>query len=315
MRAAFGFITLFVMLGIVLPASAQVVPGTGTRVWHDNFEDEEWEYIANHPKSSHEQDNNVRLPGGISKNRLWAESSKRGHPDYIRRIETPCDGIQGSKGSMVMMTLESLIPNRKSYELGQDDFICRVPGSYSASSYPSATVRVYLPEFEKWEKNSAAASFGFRTTVTGSRPGKKKTGFFSFGGGTEREQSWPGIFIEHRSPADNKNLEKDEAQWVIRGSNSGDFRGPMITKNGWWTLGMSFSPDGKCHYYISEGVDNLTQADRIASTFPYSYKVEEVSGMFFNIFNKDDGKSWSTPWVIDDPAFYVGRGNVASRSR
>ena len=30
-----------------------------------------------------------------------------------------------------------------------------------------------------------------------------------------------------------------------------DFAGPHITTPGWWTLGMSFSPDGQVHYYAA----------------------------------------------------------------
>ena len=29
---------------------------------------------------------------------------------------------------------------------------------------------------------------------------------------------------------------------------------------------------------------------------------------FYDCFNRDDGRSWSTPFVIDDPTLYVVRG-------
>jgi len=293
----------------VVPTFAQspFVPGQGTRIWFDDFEDENWQYIANHPKSSHEQDENMRLPGGISKNKLWGESSKRGHPDYIRRVETPEGGINGSAGSLLMMTLHSSIPNRFSRELGQDDLICRVPGNHSVNSYPSAVTRVYLPNFDKWEQKAAAASFGFRATCTGSRKKQKGGGLFSFSS-TETEESWPGIFLEYR-PAPKGSDRSTEAQWIIRGSPSGDVRGPKVSVDqlGWWTIGMSFTPDGRCHYYISQGTEDLTQQDRVASYKPYNFTIETVSGMFFNVFNLDDGKSWSTPWIVDNPGFFVGR--------
>ncbi len=288
-------------------AQNPIVPGQGIRIWMDDLEDEDWEYIDNHPKSSHEQDNQIRLPGGISKNNLWAESSKRGHPDYIRRVETPEGGIEGSKGALLMMTLQSNIPFRASHKLGQDDLICRVPGSYSVRSYPSAITRVYLPPFEKWEQHAGAATFGFRTTCTGSREKRKGSGIFSYNS-TETEESWPGIFLEFR-PARAGTDEEPQAQWIIRGAPHGDVRGAKITADelGWWTIGMSFTPDGRCHYFISPGADDLTPQDLVASYFPYNYKIQTVHGMFFNIFNLDDGKSWSTPWIVDDPGFYVGR--------
>ncbi|EAQ79627.1 hypothetical protein [Blastopirellula marina] len=288
-------------------AQSPVVPGSGTRIWYDDFENEEWAYIPNNPKASHEQDNQTRLPGGMSNNKMWGESSKRGHPDHIERFHTPQDGIPGSEGSLLLMTLQSNVPGRPNGKLGQDDLICRIPGSYSAGSYPNCVVRVYLQPFEKWEQYTAAASFGFRATVTGSRRKAGGGGLFS-SSKTEREQSWPGIFIEHRVTE-----EGSRAFWVIRGSERGDYRGPEITETGWYTIGMSFTPDGRCHYYISEGVDNLTPQDLVGSHKPYNFTVESVQGMFFNIFNHDDGKSWSTPWIIDDPSFYVGRGGGRSR--
>ena len=308
MRICFAFILAFSFFtSSVVWAQNPVVPGQGQRVWFDNLEDENWEYIDNHPKSSHEQDKNIRLPGGMSKNKLWGESSKRGHPDYIRRVETPDGGIPGSKGALLMMTLQSNIPFRASNELGQDDFICRVPGNYSVNQYPSAVTRVYLPPFEKWEQYKGAATFGFRTTCIGSRSKKKGAGLFSYTS-KETEENWPGIFLEFQ-PAMPGSDKEPAAQWIIRGAPYGDVRGPKVSVDqlGWWTIGMSFTPDGRCHYFISEGPEGLTSKSLVASYLPYNYKIETVSGMFFNVFNFDNGKSWSTPWVIDDPAFYVGR--------
>jgi hypothetical protein len=44
----------------------------------------------------------------------------------------------------------------------------------------------------------------------------------------------------------------------------------------------------------------------VTSQYPYSYKAERFRTMFFNICNQDDGKTWSTPWIIDDPSIYIG---------
>ncbi len=51
--------------------SAQVVPGTGTKVAFDDFEDPTWSYEPNLPKASSEQDNQERQPGGVSSNSRW----------------------------------------------------------------------------------------------------------------------------------------------------------------------------------------------------------------------------------------------------
>ena len=34
---------------------------------------------------------------------------------------------------------------------------------------------------------------------------------------------------------------------------------------------------------------------------------------FFNVCNRNDGKSWSTPFVIDDPKLYVMRSGRVER--
>ena len=297
-------------------ADAQIpIPGQGTRMWHDDFEDPEWKYLHQGAKSSREQDEQVRSPRGQSTNRLWFESAKRGHPDVIRTVDTPEGGLEGSKRSLELRTLYSGIPGRLSGELMQDDLIANTP-KHSVAYYPSAVTRVYLPPFEEWENQSTAATFGFRTAVMGHRT--KVTESKGLFGGTRREQerttSWPGIFIQFFSETTN-GVQEDHAYWVIRGHQYGDFRGPKVSQTCWWTLGMSFSPDGQCHYFISPGVDDLKGEDRVASHFPYDFKVEQLNCLFFNIFNHDDGKSWSTSWVVDDPAIYLGRGGERTASR
>ncbi len=85
----------------------------------------------------------------------------------------------------------------------------------------------------------------------------------------------------------------------------GDFMGPEIPTMGWWTLGISFTPDGLVHYFAKPGVDELTRDDYIATAMPYGYKAEEVRSFFYNVVNGDNGKDWSTDWIIDDPKFYI----------
>jgi hypothetical protein len=69
---------------------------------------------------------------------------------------------------------------------------------------------------------------------------------------------------------------------------------------------MSFSPDGQVHYYAHSGVENLTAKDHISSQVPYSLRGERLDAFFFNVVNADNG-TWSTSWIIDDPALYVLR--------
>ena len=113
------------------------------------------------------------------------------------------------------------------------------------------------------------------------------------------------MFVELRSETD-RNQPYDTAYWRIRGNQRGaEVRGPSIDITGWWTLGMSVTPDGMVHYYISKGVDDLTDDDYVTSQFPYGYRAEKFKTFFFNVCNRDDGSTKSTDWIVDDPAVYL----------
>ncbi|MEQ8839183.1 MAG: hypothetical protein RID07_20425, partial [Lacipirellulaceae bacterium] len=82
-------------------------------------------------------------------------------------------------------------------------------------------------------------------------------------------------------------------------------RAKEIEQFGWWTFGMSFTPDGSVHYYAKPGIEDLTAADHLDSKYPYSYHARSFRTFFFNSCNYNDGKTWSTPFIIDDPTLYV----------
>lgn len=289
-------------------ADAQLVPGTGKLQIQvgDNFEDPAWEYVFNFPKSSNNLDEQIRRPGGYSKNGRWEESGLRGEPDVIRRVSTPPDGMPGSTGAMAMRSINTGIPNRITNQLQQDDLIMASRmGKISVARGPSAVVRVWLPPFEEWEPRTGN-SFAMRADCfTHVRKKAEITLFSSSSTTREVEEYWPGIFIYFNSRSDGRN-KKDSAHFMIRaGRNGGDIKGPVIEQTGWWTLGMSFTPDGSVHYYAHPGVEKLTAADHITSQYPYGYRAEYFSTIFFNVANQDDGRSWSTEWVIDDPMMYL----------
>ena len=294
-----------------------VVPGTGVKITKvgDDFEDPEWSFVHNYPKASHEMDERVRHPSGYSTNRRWMESAKRGHPDYIVRVDTPPGGIPGSQGALMLRTLYSGIPKQFTYKMQQDDFLMntasKVGGNISVSQTPNFTTRVYLPPFEEWEQRTGV-SFGIRAgclttkTVGGG-------GLFGLGTSTESEEYWPGMFIQYHCVADGKT-DHNHAQIIVRSGPSGhDIFGPKIEQPGWWTFGMSFTPDGAVHYYAKPGIDNLGPQDRLTSQFPYGYRAMWFETVFFNVANMDDGKTWSTPWVVDDVSLYLASGSVAQR--
>lgn len=302
--------TSFLMVGADL--GAQLIPGTGTRVdgaW-DDFEDESWEFVTNLPKSSTNVDKQTRYPLGQSTNNVWTESAKRGQPDLIQRVPTPPGGLPGSKGAMMMKTLHTGVPGQGSRGTNQDDLIMQ--GSMISVNYsPSVVTRVYIPPFEEWE-DKTGTSFGFRAAVKAPMKSKKpsrRRRFFSRGGSsTKIETIYLGMFIQFNSKTDGPNSE-DSAMFVVRADSTGqDFIGPEIKQTGWWTLGMSFTPDGRTHYYASPGVDPLTSADRFASHAPYGTRIQSFHTAFFNVCNQDNGRTWSTEWIVDDTAiYYLGR--------
>ncbi len=300
---------LLLPLGLASKTCAQVVvPGTGIRADNagDDFEDEKWAYVFRNPKSSHEQDEQMRTPAGQSTNGRWSESAKRGHPDVIQRVPTPPEGLPDSQGALLIRTLQSGVPGTISGINQQDDLICnvsnRVGGYIPVSSNPNVVVRVAVPPFDKWEQRQGN-SFGVRLSIDGVKP---------YDG--SRDTYWPGLFIYYYPKAtirgkDGKpELRESYAQLVVRAGPVGqDLWGPKITEPGWWTLGMSCSPDGMIHYFAHAGVEDLTREDLISSETPYGFRAERMQSFFFDVVNRDDGHSWSTSWIIDDPAIYYAR--------
>jgi len=275
------------------------VPGSGHKIAEvgDDFEDPNWTYNYNLPKSSQNIDHQSRPPFGASANGRWFEPALRGQPDVIKRVATPPGGLPGSKGSLLIKTLWSGIPGQPSYKPQQDDLVADVEdkiGTIAVGRMPSVVVRVFVPPFDEWEKRTGN-SFGFRCgAFANTRKGN--------------EPYWPGMFICLYSKVDSES-GKDSARFIIRSDESGhDVPGPWITKTGWWTIGMSFGQNGQVNYYIKPGVEDLTIKDHVASFFPYGMKAERFETFFFNVVNMDDGKSWSTSWIVDDPTIYVRSG-------
>jgi hypothetical protein len=316
---------LLVSASTARPASAQraVVPGTGSEIVGvaDDFEDPKWAYLPNDPKSTEDIDENQRGPMGRSTNGRWYEGVKRGHPDVVQRVVTPPGGLPGSQGALLLRSKFTGIPGRSSGTMHQDDFVANVQyklkRTLNVSEVPSVTTRVFLPPVDEWEDRSGP-HFGFRLALETTAMVDKEVGVGVFKR-TKREMGnevyWPGLFVEFESKTQTRE-ENDYAYLRIRSnSRGGDFRGPQITTTGWWTMGMSVTPDGMVHYYASPGIDELTEEDYITSQFPYDYRCERFRTFFYNVCSADDGRRWSTSFVVDDPKVYVLRpsGQVATR--
>src|SRR5258708_24906799 len=134
----------------------RVVPGRGQKVTEvgDDFEDPEWAYVDNAPKSSTNIDSQDRLPAGISKNQRVYESTYRGQPDSIKRVETPAGGLRGSKWSLALRSKQTGAPGYPSRKQQQDDLLINVTslleGPVPVTQSPSVVVRVVLPPVAPW---------------------------------------------------------------------------------------------------------------------------------------------------------------------
>jgi hypothetical protein len=290
-------------------ADAQVVPGTGTLYNTDDFEDSSWSFVFNLPKSSKEEDEQIRYPLGGSMNGLWVESPKRGIPDQVEWIATPPGGIEGSTGALLLRSRDTGIPGRPMSKQCQDDFILKAK-PLSIGYTPSFVVRVYLPEWDQWEQRNGV-SFGIRAGMQGPQEKLEPTRGFKrlFGSSMETvtttEPYYPGFFIQF-NPKSASN-PAPTATLIIRANEQGqDMSARTITSPGWWTFGMSVTSDGRCHYYAHAGVADLTAADFLLSTLPYGIPGNYFNTIFFNVCSADNGQTWSTPWVIDDPKVYYG---------
>lgn len=297
-----------------------VVPGSGARVadFGDDFEDPKWDYEFNLPKSSRNIDKDARYPAGQSHNGRVYESSLRGQPDIIRRVPTPKGGLRDSKGALLLQSKATGIPGVPSYKMQQDDLIInpasQFGGSLPISYNPSLVVRVWMPPFEQWEPRTGS-HFGIRSDVEGmvwtDKDDDEEEGRSLFrrrkrhGMRRKRDSYWPGYFIQFNKATQPQ--EKDHAVVVVRCDERGqDFTGPVINETGWWSFGISWTRDGLTHYYVKKGVDAFTVRDHVATTKPYNADAERVTTWFFNNVNMDDGKTWSTPFIIDDPQLFYG---------
>ena len=308
-----GTVVAILLTSFPTYGATPVVPGTGTHIFYvgDNFEDEKWGFKHNFPKSSRENDERARSPMGRSLNGRWVEGPERGQPDDMQVVATPPGGLSGSQFSLRIRTLNSGIPGRINYGTEQDDLIMnsinRI-GSIPVSEIPNCVVRIFLPPADQWE-NRSGPHFGIRVALSTKVHDYEDDNRFRLFSQkvTKWEPYWPGMWVHFRSKT-TKTVAEDSALIKVRGNHRGhDFKAKEIPieQFGWWTFGMSVTVDGQVHYYASPGVDNLTTNDYITSQYPYSFQALNFRTFFFNSCNRNDGQSWSTPFIIDDPQLFV----------
>jgi hypothetical protein len=294
------------------PKRKLLIPGTGLRIAKtgDDFEDEKFAYYPQHPKSSWNIDKEMNIPGGISANNLWAEGGKRGTPDVVKRIATPPGGIEGSKGSMMIQSLHPGIPGTITREEQQDDLLHNVEGitgtQIPVAWSPNVVCRVYIPSELQWERRNGA-TFGYRIGLYGYTPSGKY------------DEYWPGIFFHMQREQTKEGKIKSRIMTVVRADEIGqDLQSIKLEPASWCTLGMSMLPDGSVQFYGKPGIEDLTEKDLLGAYFCYNWRAVNFSTFFYNVINMDDGRTWGTPWTVDNAFLYVAtapRQNIRSAQR
>ncbi len=292
-----------------------VIPGSGTEVAEvgDDFEDPAWGYNFALPKvfNNGETKLGANTPLGVSLNHRWFEGQKRGQPDQIQRIDTPPDGLAGSTGALLLRS-QATGGSHPSRTQQQDDFIGNVAdliGKVTVDRVPSVVTRVWFPEPEYWERRSGC-HFAFRISLEKESFASASRGRFRTVSHSEEDDIyWPGMFFQReiRSGGSGEVSSDRISMWMKATATGLRIEGPEITTFGWWTLGMSVTPDGQVHYFAKPGVADLTADDHIASDFPFGHRAVRFRSFFFNVCSADDGRSWSTPLVVDDTKVFLGR--------
>ena len=305
-----------------LPAQAVsqtlLVPGTGQQLTEvgDDFEDPAWVWQPNLPKVFNHKDDtqSKNLPLGASANGRWYEGQVRGQPDSVRRVPTPVNGLPGSHGALALRSLRTG-GAQPGFQQQQDDFIADIArrvGPISVGLAPSIVTRVWFPPIDEWEDRTGC-HFAFRMGLETNPRARQR-------GGIQYDKFegiyWPGMFV-HLDSKEGKGAtrrEYDAAYFWMKATDDGrQMRGPQITQTGWWTLGMSLTPNGQVHYFIKPGIEDLTAADHVGSSYPFGYRAERLRSFFFNVCNGDDGRTWSTEFIVDDPQVFVARKSAELR--
>lgn len=279
---------------------AQFPPGTGLVVVTvgDDFEAPNWSFTHNFPKSSQNLDGNTRSPFGVSVNGKWEEGATRGQPDIIERVARPSGGLLGSSYCLRIRSKDSGIPGSPSGALQQDDILGRIVqigsvGVIPVSRQPSVIARIRIPPPEEWEL-AIINAFSFRVGVEG----------------TNNQDNWPGIFFQLNRGARTVTLIARANQFNQDYNLSApiSYDTLLASRNGWMTVGLSFTPDGMMHYYAALGAGNLGSANLMDSRFPGNQPVKQLEYFFSSTVNTDNGTTWGPQFHLDDALVFVNEG-------
>ena len=211
-----------VVLGLVVAAAGtaslmaqfqyHAVPGRGQKATEvgDDFEEAEWTYIDNVPKSSTNLDRDDRLPAGISKNQRVYESTYRGQPDVIKQVPTSSRRTAGKQTCRCRCVRKcgrprpSQPPDAAGRSAGQPVVDPGTGSGFQVAEHRGSRVPPPIRAVGKTDRTT----FGFRAELEGgSMKMVSSKGWFSKGQKLKHkhEAYWPGFFIQFNSKSDGQN--------------------------------------------------------------------------------------------------------------
>lgn len=252
------FISNMAFGSIVYPVA---IPGTGDIVQKLDFEKE------------------VEGESDFSYNHGWAgqgyglTGTQRGAPESIKVVHTPSSNVFSGKKSLQFYSHNRNSQWRTDHHTTgteydnpdkeqQDDFfmpIIKKQGEkgWVATDTPAVLMHIYTEGISSTDEHQYTS---LRMPIVSKINRKYK--------GKNVRPWWPGIWI-YQKPSSNKYIIK--LRRPASSSMDVPFNFPeakKIQESTWWTLGLSITPDGNIHYFLTDSyVKNLTMKHYLTSSF------------------------------------------------
>lgn len=230
----------------------------------------------------------------------------------VESISDECDAVNpiwgpGLRGMPEFLSIQNGALSMRSIDNGDDPYPSaedmtstytdQIGRSLDASERPSAVTWVWLPPFQEWPTGVNASGFrewlGFRVTAHDAN--------LQFTGGLY----FPGIYVstDDAGPCLIARVGDGYAEDVTIG---------RISVSGWWTLGLSWSDQGRTEFYAAPGRVALTNENLLHTTPTFSdpeanRSIDQLVGNFWALRMTYPPTGQLSPnWLIDFDRVYVG---------
>ena len=194
---------------------------------------------------------------------------------------------------MLFQTLHSGIPGTLTHQQQQDDLLHNIAGDGGDDSR-ELEPELHLPRVCAADQVLGAARRGDvrLSHGLGCNGATRSIGRASF-------CTWSG---SRRTASRRRSVRA----WIRADNGGRDMPSLTFEPETWITMGISHTPDGAVHFFLRPGIDDLTKEDCVGSYWCYGYRAHTFQTFFFNVINMDDGRSVSTPWIVDDALSVCG---------